>query len=389
MSICISQIVATLRSGHVVCRTLSQPRMCISAHGRATFHVGNSAVVVKVTLGDDAKPWAMKCYTRRKERLRQIYGEAFLPGELFVYDISGRGEWIDVVIREWVEGTTLDEAVHEAVAEQSGQRLAELSRMFDRMSADLLLSERAHGDLKPENILLANGGMSLIDWDAAWLPTLGECMAVETGTPDWQHPARTADIYDKSIDDYPVAVIGTMLASLAADCRSLAPLLDAGGRLFSPAAAVAGRDRALMRAEEILARAGDAAHYRIARLLHSPTPRLPMLAELISYALRSPDGSSDFRDAELMRSRTTACWGYMRRGEWVTPPLYDEGFEPSDGVALVRIGGFRHFITADMRSVVECSMFDSVKPMRAGRAVAVKEGECYTIDLHGGVERTF
>lgn len=389
MSICISQIAATLRSDHIVCRRLPRPRLCVSSDGCAMLHAGNSAVVAKVTLGDDPKPWAMKCYTRRKERLSEIYGHAFLADELFVYDISGRGEWVDVVIREWIDGVTLDEALREAVAACSRPRLAALSRSFDSMAARLLRSERAHGDLKPENIVLAPEGMTLVDWDAAWLPTIGESRAVETGTPDWQHPARTAALYDKSLDDYPVALLSSMLASLAADCRALAPRLDAGGRLFSPAAAVAGRDVVLDQAEDILARAADAVHYRIARLLHSPMPQLPLLAELLAYALREPENDPSFDGAELARSRTTAHWGYVRGGEWIVPPLYDVGFEPSDGVALVEIGRCRHFIDAGMRSVVECSSFDSVKPMRSGCAAAVRDGERYTIYLDGGIERTF
>lgn len=389
MSVCISQIAATLRSGHIVCRTLPEPRLCRSCGGGATFRVGNSAVVAKVTLGDDPRPRAMKCYTRRKERLPQIYADDFRPDELYVYDISGRGQWVDVVVREWIEGTTLDEALREAAAAGDEARLTELSRSFDRMAAGLLHSERAHGDVKPENIILAPDGMHLVDWDAAWLPAMEGCMAVETGTPDWQHPSRTAALYDKSIDHYPVALLSAMTASLAAGCGDLAPMLDAGGRLFSPKAAVAGKDPALDRAEDILARRGDAAHYRIACLLHSPIPQLPPLSELLSYALRPSDAAADFAGATLARSRTTGCWGYMRGGEWITPPLYDTGFEPSDNLALVEIGRCRHFIAADMRSIVECSAFDSVKPMRGGRAAAIIEGRHCTIDVRGGIEETF
>lgn len=389
MSVCISQIIATLRSGRVVCRTLPEPRLCLSADGGAALHAGNSAVVAKVTLGDDPRPWALKCYTRPKERLAQIYAGDFYAAEIYVYDISGRGEWADVVVREWIEGVTLDSAMREAVDMADTARLTELSRRFDRMAADLLGSERAHGDLKPENILLSGECMHLVDWDAAWLPALEGYMAVETGTPDWQHPLRTAALYDKSIDDYSVALVSTMAAALAADCRALAPRLDAGGRLFSPTAAVGGTDKTLDRAEDILACRGDAVHYRIARLLHSPTPRLPLLPELLSYAVSRVGGEADFTDAELARSSTTGRWGYMRRGEWITPPLYDVGFEPSEGVALVEIGRCRHFITADMRPVVECSAFDSVKPMRGGRAVAVKDGRRYTIRPDGSIERAF
>lgn len=390
MSICISQIAATLRSGHVVCRTLPSPRLYPCGGGAAPLYAGNSAVVAKVTLGDDPRPYAMKCYTRRKARLAEIYREAFRADELYVYDISGRGEWVDVVIREWIEGRTLDRALREAVDAGDGERLAELSRSFDRMSAELLRSERAHGDLKPENILLTAGGdMRLVDWDAAWLPAMEGATAVETGTPDWQHPLRTAALYDKHIDDYSVALLSAMLAALAAGCRSLAPYIDLGGRLFSPSAAVRGADEPLARAEYLLALRGDAAHCRIARLLHSAVPQLPLLGRLLAYALWEVSAEADFADAQLAHSPATGGWGYRRGEEWVVPPLYDVGFEPTEGLALVEIGRCRHFIAADMRSVVECSAFESVKPMRGGRAAAVMNGRRCTISRDGRVEEAF
>lgn len=390
MPICISQIVATLRSSQAVCRTLPSPRLCLCDDGTLPLWAGNSAVVAKVTLGDDPQPYAMKCYTRKKARLAAIYREAFRVDELYVYDISGCGEWVDVVIREWIEGRTLDRVLREAVDAADGELLASLSRSFDRMAVELLRSERAHGDLKPENILLtAEGDMRLVDWDAAWLPAMEWDTAVETGTPDWQHPLRTAALYDKHIDDYSVALLSAMLAALAADCLSLAPYIDLGGRLFSPSVAVRGADEPLDRAEYLLALRGDAVHYRIARLLHSAVPQMPLLGELLSYAITPVSSSDDFAGASLAPSRTTGRWGYRRGEQWVVPPLYDVGFEPSEGLALVEIDRCRHFIAADMRSVVECSAFESVKPMRDGRAVAVRDGRRCTICRDGRVEETF
>ena len=330
MSICISQILATLGSRQIVCRTLPRPTVCHDADGRMAIRPGNNAVVVRVRLAGDRRTYAMKCYTRPKQRLAAIYGESYLPAELFVYDISGHGSWIDIVLAEWVEGRTLDEAMRDAAADRMA--LSRLSRDFDSLALGLLASERAHGDLKPENIVCSSRGMTPVDWDAAYLPEYAGCRAVETGTPDYQHPSRTADMYDKRIDDYPAALISTMLALAAADPAAAAQMTDGEGRMFSPALAVAGRDPKLHRAEHILARSGDAAHYRIARLLSSPTASLPELAQLLSIALGEPaDPARGFDGATLEHGRFG--WGYMRRGEWVVPPLYDSGFEPTEGTA--------------------------------------------------------
>ena len=151
MSICISQILATLGSRQIVCRTLPRPTVCHDADGRMAIRPGNNAVVVRVRLAGDRRTYAMKCYTRPKQRLAAIYGESYLPAELFVYDISGHGSWIDIVLAEWVEGRTLDEAMRDAAADRMA--LLRLSRDFDSLALGLLASERAHGDLKPENIV--------------------------------------------------------------------------------------------------------------------------------------------------------------------------------------------------------------------------------------------
>ncbi len=386
MSICISQILATLGSRQIVCRTLPRPTVCPDADGSTAIRPGNNAVVVRVRLAGDGRIYAMKCYTRPKKRLAAIYGESYLPAELFVYDISGHGSWIDIVLAEWIEGRTLDEAMRDAAADRMA--LSRLSRDFDSLALGLLASERAHGDLKPENIVCSSRGMTPVDWDAAYLPEYAGCRAVETGTPDYQHPSRTADMYDKRIDDYPAALISTMLALAAADPAAAAQMTDGEGRIFSPALAVAGRDPKLHRAEHILARSGDAAHYRIARLLSSPTASLPELAQLLSIALSEPaDPARGFDGATLEHGRFG--WGYMRRGEWVVPPLYDSGFEPTEGTALVELGGCRHFISCTGRSLMECSRFDSIKPLSGGRARAESGGRRCTVTLDGDVEYEF
>lgn len=386
MSICISQIIATLGSRHIVCRTLPRPTVCLDRSGRMAILTGNNAVVVKVRLAGDAHTYAMKCYTRPKQRLAAIYGDSYLPSELFVYDISGHGSWIDIVLTEWVEGRTLDAAMADAAADSKA--LHRLSRDFDSLALGLLASERAHGDLKPENIVCSPRGMTPVDWDAAYLPEYAGCRAVETGTPDYQHPSRTADMYDKRIDDYPAALISTMLALAAADPASAAQIIRSEGRIFSPSLAVVRQDPMLRRAEDILARSGDAAHYRIARLLSSPSASLPALAELLKFALREAAGQGQgFDGATLEHGRFG--WGYMRRGEWVVPPLYDSGFEPTESTALVELGGFRHFISPDGKSLLECSRFDSIKPLRGGRACAESGGRRCTVTLDGDVEYEF
>ena len=58
-------------------------------------------------------------------------------------------------------------------------------------------------DLKPENILLDESGtLRPVDFDAMFLPVFAGEKSPELGTAAYQHPGRTAEDFDASIDDY-------------------------------------------------------------------------------------------------------------------------------------------------------------------------------------------
>ena len=48
-------------------------------------------------------------------------------------------------------------------------------------------------------------------------------------------------------------------------------------------------------------------------------------------------------------------WGCKDGEEWIIPPLYGGGFEPSEGLMLLELGGYRHFIsTFEINSAEDC-----------------------------------
>ena len=49
----------------------------------------------------------LKCYTRPKRNLREIYGQRCLHDELYIHTDRRHGQWVDVVLDEWIEGETL------------------------------------------------------------------------------------------------------------------------------------------------------------------------------------------------------------------------------------------------------------------------------------------
>ena len=86
--------------------------------------------------------------------------------------------------------------------------LSLLAYQFSRLSMWLLAQPFAHGDLKPDNIIVREDGtLTLVDYDGMYVPAMKGQKARESGTPDFRHPSRTEDSFDKHIDDFSIAAI--------------------------------------------------------------------------------------------------------------------------------------------------------------------------------------
>lgn len=484
----LSQYLSTLSDPRGLTRTLGDIEVCRGPDGRICCSAGNTAAVFRIR--HEGRIRSLRCYLRPAPRLREIYGDRLLEKELWVYRTPDEGTWADVVVGDWIEGDTLQEVIEKAAACRDRTRLSALSASFDSLAASLVSDRTAHGDLKPENIIVASDGtLHPIDFDAAFLPAFAGARSPELGTAAYQHPARTADDFDASLDDYPAALIATALHALRLDPSLYDRFGERDGLLFEPQqiAADAALDEALARFEA----EGLAAHYRIARLLYAPTLRLPGLCDLLTRAVEeiawtapsataaptgapvtpvnTPDtaatdapvtqgvsavtssigstprndpasgctipqadpepGDARMRSAHDTPARTgaaapdTPCvrpalhpadiparsatapaarprehrpvcpelfvenglWGYRTADRIVIPPLYDCGFDFSEGVAAVRLGHTWHFIDTAGRTAISCPDCEAVKPFRRGRAVIVRDGIRGEID-HAGRE---
>ena len=78
-------------------------------------------------------------------------------------------------------------------------------------------------------------------------------------------------------------------------------------------------------------------------------------------------------------------WGYrdLRTGETMIPPLYDCGFDFTEGLAAVRLGRTWHFIDTDGQTVIRCPGCEAVKPFRDGKARILRGGRISEIDRDG------
>lgn len=464
----LRQYLTTLADTHGLTRTLGEIEVCRDGKGRICYSAGNSAVVFRIRC--EGRVRSLRCYMHHPRHLAEIYGEKLLPQELFIYTSPAGGVWVDVVLSDWIEGVTLHEAVAAAAEAGDTARLRRFAAAFDRMAAALTADDWAHGDLKPENIVADNRGrLHLIDFDAMFLPAFAGRHSPELGTAAFQHPARTVRDFDASLDDYPAALISTALHALALDPTLYARYSDADGLLFTPQKI--GTDAALCEVLALFERRGLAAQYRIARLLRSPSLRLPGLPQLLALAAEttetdertgpeetknavntattgttgagetagstgpkramgaeetaggnsgptdapadsSADGSADGTTEDPTEDLagdsadgTTGAptedptdgtvaegtelfvenglWGYRTPEQVVVPPLYDCGFDFTEGLAAVRLGATWHYIDGAGRTRISCPGCEAVKPFRNGRAPVVRGGRRLEIDREG------
>ncbi len=375
----IPQYISAMSDTYGLTKTIGVIDICTTPSGEPIFYIGNNSIIFRIR--HDGKYKMLKCYTREKQNLRRIYGERCLREELYIHSDDLRGEWVDVILDDWVEGITLHQAIIESL--NNKQQLHKLAREFDRLAQQLLAEDWAHGDLKPENIIVTpEGELRLIDFDALFRPEFAGERSEEIGTAAFQHPARNIDYFDKSIDDYPITLISTALHALATN-PALAERHDMEeALLLNPRDILNNRSKAYDEILELFAREGMAVQYRIALLLRSATPRLSDLERFINIAVA--EHNPPFNESEgLILDNHHGLWGYRLNEEFVIPPLYDCGFEFSEGLAAVRVGGYWHYIGTHGSIILRCPQYESVKSFHNGRAVVVENGERKQIDHNG------
>lgn len=372
--ISVLQYLNSIEDSYGLTRSIGEISPCRDDDGRIIFSTGNSAVVFKILYGN--KSMMLKCYTRQKRDLKEIYGERLLEKELFIY--SGlEGEWVDVVFDEWIEGKTLEQTIIDAANCDNRSKLKELASKFDALSIELLDSHYSHGDIKPDNIIVdGSGELHLIDFDASYLPSMAGQLSSELGAKAYQHPSRTIETFDDSLDDFPIALISTALHALSTLPALYQKYIECDGLLFD--VSNIAMDRAYSEVVDIFEHNGDAIRLSVARLLLSPTTKLFGLKNLLATDI---DVCS--KDDELELFVESGLWGYRTTERVVIPALYSCGFEFSDGLAAVQVGSAWHYIDRDGKLTINCSNYDAIKPFKNGVAKVRKGGVWQEINLKG------
>ncbi len=340
--------------------------------------IGNSVIVFEVMC--EGRKMALRVYMRQHHNLRAIYGGRYYPKELLINASDADYGLADVVLCDWYEGVSLQSKIEELCNKPA--KMQALSQMFETFAISLLNEHWAHGDLKPENIIFSPDGLHLIDFDAMYREGFSCDDCVEIGTQQFQHPVRNQHNFCRDIDDYPIALIATVLAALSLDSSLGSKILANDYLLINPHLVVEGRDAMLERIERLFAEHGDIRHYRIAQLLHSPNLVLPQLKNLLESAPQTTDSPD-----KLSLEYYNGYWGFAVDGRFTIPPIYDLAFEFSEGLALVQVGEVWHFIDTSGKVAIICGRGRNIKPFRNGETQITREDGVFRIYRDGGIEK--
>jgi hypothetical protein len=187
---------------------------------------GGFASVFKLNAADGSSAKAVRCFRgalgdrerRYRELSTHLSNRRDLPLARFEYVPEGmvvRGNKYPILVMDWVEGSTLDVYVAEALKLPDAKRhLRHLADQWLQTVGALHALGAAHGDLQHGNILVNNGSYTLVDFDGFFAPSLAGLPAIETGHLNYQHPQRRAEYFDSTLDRFSELVIYLSLIAL-------------------------------------------------------------------------------------------------------------------------------------------------------------------------------
>lgn len=130
-----------------------------------------------------------------------------------------KGEALDVVIMDWVEGKTLKDYINQIICNRNALDIRDafvhLAKSFFLMFQKLHELSICHGDLQHGNIIISpNDEPILIDYDSVYIPQMGDRISqVTIGLSGYQHPGRKYSKYSSLSDDYfsELIIIGSLI----------------------------------------------------------------------------------------------------------------------------------------------------------------------------------
>ena len=225
----ISEYVKAIQDAGDNLEELAHLTPVLDDHGEPYRSSGAFAVVFKMQDKSSGKYYALKCFTEeqqgRAEAYRQIADELdlldspyitsvkYMEKELFV-DSQCEEDEFPVLLMDWVDGETMEAYIAANYRNQSAMLM--LSYRFGKMAAWLRTQSFSHGDIKPDNIIVRpDSSLTLVDYDGMFVPSMKDSQSPTIGTRDFNHPLRTVDDFDETIDDFSLASIALSLKAIS------------------------------------------------------------------------------------------------------------------------------------------------------------------------------
>lgn len=170
--------------------------------------------------------WAVRCFTREISDLNRRYQSIgnfqsknkcdFLVEANYLQNgIKVNGIFHPIIKMKWLEGEPLSIYLDKVYNQKS--KIDNLILEFLKLINQLENLGIAHGDLQHGNILVMNDKLYLIDYDGMYFPDLANLKVNELGHPNFQHPKRSPNDYNKTIDRFSAIVIYTALKAISVD----------------------------------------------------------------------------------------------------------------------------------------------------------------------------
>lgn len=350
----ISDVLQAMRYVRCNLRNINELEVVKGAFGGCDYAIGNNVVVFRVVW--QGADYSMRCYRRSKPYLRELYGERYFPNELSVGGVYS-SRMVDVVMCDWVDGSSLSKCVDEALQNSDYKRVSDLAKAFDKMVLELVEADWAHGDLSPDNIVVdQNCELHLIDLDARYIPELKGCESRELGTSAYQPRSRTSRDFHSRIDDFSIAVISISLHALSLDpnLRSKFPFVD--GLLFDGQRVEDSHYAIMDHLKNLFLERGYFRCYQLLKLLRLGNLKIDSLSDILMV--------NEVSDKRLELFIEWGLCGYCEceSGEVIIPPLYDEAFEFRGDFALVRLENLWFYIDKSGTAVEHCGECGARKP---------------------------
>lgn len=421
----ILQYIESLSNPEALFTTIGDLSLVLNNNDEPIYSSGSFGTVFKIELREQIK--AIKCFTREQvgrktayknisENFKDSSGHSvkfdYLDNEIGVFHDDGTFLRYPVILMDWVEGETLESAIHRAAIMLDKQALFELSEKFDNFAKWLLCQPFAHGDLKPENIIINNDGqIVLVDYDGMFLPNM-ECESQrEIGTCGYQHPLRWQMLMCKQIDDYSIAMLSVTLKVLSHYPQYYMQYGGGAMPIFNPIDILAGNDVCYNALKK-----SDIGKTALFEVLANPTPYIdslelmlgdvvvPMVDPVVVFEglKRVKIGhkygfANDANDVvieakydaarEFVGGYAAVClrrrWGVVdREGKSVTPMIYDQVRDLCEGFFAVSVFGKWGYVSPDGRGVIPIK-YENAWSFRCGRGL-VKRGGKYGFVDHSG-----